>query len=238
MEGVSAIFIFADQVEKNTKGYHLAKAIADVTGPSGLYGLQRLGGLWRIYAATQEAKDKLLINGFSFNRVHIPVIGTNPYVADPSVESVKLIIGNIPLSVSNSEIEQALKELDNVKIRSKLFEEKYRDDQGGLTSFRTGRRYVYIEKPSTPLPKFIQVMQWKASLYHFGQKSMMTSTDKGSPSNDSNISPEAKITEVTAGKEPNPTILPKQVTVTPTSTSEAATNQNSLDKYFRVPSAF
>ena len=82
---------------------------------------------------------------------------------------MKAIIGNIPLSVSNTEILDSLKCIAGVIVRSRLFFEGYRDEDKTLTSFKTGRRFVYIDRPSSPLPKIFQVGQWKASLYHFGQ---------------------------------------------------------------------
>ena len=166
---VPACFVFADQVPKETTGLQMALA-CDKSTPGGIYGTQKIKGLWRIYTWSREARDQLLIKGITINRIHVAVFDTNPNIVDNSTETVKLIIGNVPMSVANAEIEKILKSMSDVSFRSKLFDESYRDEDGKLTSFKSGRRYVYIQKPSKPLPKFVQIMKWKASLYHYGQK--------------------------------------------------------------------
>ena len=168
--GIPPCFIFSDQVPKETSGLQLAVA-CEKSAPGGIYGTQKIKGLWRIYTWSREARDQLLIKGITFNKIHISISDANPNIVDNSVETVKLIIGNIPMSVANSEIEKVLKSLPDVTFKSKLFDESYRDEDGKLTAFKSGRRYVYIQKPSRPLPKLVQVMKWRASLYHFGQKS-------------------------------------------------------------------
>ena len=166
---VPACFVFADQVTKETTGLQMALA-CDKSAPGGIYGTQKIKGLWRIYTWSREARDQLLIKGITINRIHVAVLDTNPNIVDNSTESVKLIIGNVPMSVANAEIEKTLKGMSDVSFRSKMFDESYRDEDGKLTSFKSGRRYIYIQKPSRPLPKFVQIMKWKATLYHFGQK--------------------------------------------------------------------
>ena len=160
---VPACFVFADQVPKETTGLQMALA-CDKSIPGGIYGTQKIKGLWRIYTWSREARDQLLIKGITINRIHVAVFDTNPNIVDNSTETVKLIIGNVPMSVANAEIEKILKSMSDVSFRSKLFDESYRDEDGKLTSFKSGRRYVYIQKPSKPLPKFVQIMKWKAPL--------------------------------------------------------------------------
>ena len=59
--------------------------------------------------------------------------------------------------------------LASVSIRSKIYDECYRDEDGHLTMFKSGPRVMYIEPASHPLPKFLSIGQWRATLYHFGQ---------------------------------------------------------------------
>ena len=72
--------------------------------------------------------------------------------------------------MSNEVILDALKEMDGVTPRSDLKEEYYREKNGKLSAFKSGRRFIYIDKPPHPLPKTFQVSFWRATLYYKGQK--------------------------------------------------------------------
>ena len=170
---VPACFFFADAIDRSIGGYQVCKAIQQVIGTRGkVTGAQILNGLYRIYLSTNEARKVLIAQGVTIGDTYVSVIEVNPKIVRGAEESssVKLIIGNLPLSVSNDEIERELKNLEGVNLKSRLFFENYRDDEGGLSSFKTGRRFAYINPPAKPLPLRFQCMQWKASLYHWGQK--------------------------------------------------------------------
>lgn len=245
-QSVPACFVYADQIQEKS-GYKISIACEKSTGPHGIEGVQRLGKLIRIYCLTKLARDRLLMNGLNIDKTHVPVIGTNPMVVPGSAEAVKLIIGQIPLSLANSEIEKALADMSDIKVRSKMFYEHYRDDEGKLSSYKSGRRFVYIDKPASPLPKFITIVKWKASLYHFGQKSAAADNIKspaGASSGSTDIDPSSQ-KEATSETSPDsaPTLdsqPPKSDTpsgsVSASSREEGRdTNQKSLDSFFRVP---
>ena len=63
----------------------------------------------------------------------------------------KLTIKNISLSVSNTEIERMLKE-QGVKFSPQLRYGHIRNEQGQLTNYKSGDRYVYVEPFNPPLP--------------------------------------------------------------------------------------
>ncbi|GFR88838.1 hypothetical protein ElyMa_000779200 [Elysia marginata] len=87
----------------------------------------------------------------------LTILDKNPFIVRrPESPYTKLIVGNIPISVSNAEIGDALKDL-GVEARSSIREETYRDKDGGLTRFKTGRRFVYITLSTKPLPKTTKV---------------------------------------------------------------------------------
>ena len=54
--------------------------------------------------------------------------------------------------------------------------EKDRDKNGRLLRWYTGNRIVYIEVPSKPLPRQLQMSSYRASLYHREQKINNTNT--------------------------------------------------------------
>ena len=170
---VPACFFFADAIDKSIGGYRVCKEIQKVIGTRGkVTGAQILNGLYRIYLSTNEARKILIAQGVTIGDTYVSVIEVNPRIVRGAEESpsVKVIIGNIPLSVSNDEIEEEFKKVEGVHLRSRLFFENYRDDEGGLSSFKTGRRFAYINSPVKPLPHRFQLGDWKATLYHWGQK--------------------------------------------------------------------
>lgn len=241
MESVPACFIFRDQISKGTSGYRLSKSCEASTGPDGIDGVQWLNGLVRVYPKTKKARDLLLMKGVTHNKIHVPVIGTNPNIVDGDVETVKLIIGQIPLSLANSEIEKALAQMNEVIIKSKLFYEHYRDDDGKLTSYKSGRRFVYIVKPNNPLPQSIQIMKWKASLYHFGQRNSRTNRDSNSETSASTQPRNEPLPEIadTLPMSPSGASMtqetPSATPLPPSIEGDRGTNQPVLDSFFRKP---
>lgn len=153
-----------------------------VCGYNSIEGAQRIGSLWRIYPRTREYRQKLLLEGIVLRGVQVVVKSRNPFlvrapgshdmvgdrVADQP-PSTKLIISNIPLSYSDNDILHAVNNL-GVTALSKLISERDRDDKGKLTHWKTGRRFVYISLPKSPLPRTLEVGPFKASLFHKEQK--------------------------------------------------------------------
>ena len=185
--GAPACFIF-DSDSNPIDGLKLCIAGERVSGKGTIVGAQKMGKIFRIYPKTNTAREALIIHGIEYNSTHLPVLTNNPFV-DTGKTSVRAIIGNVPLSVSNTEIFDSFSSIEGVKTRSKLFYEGYRNEDKTLTSFKTGRRFIYIDTPKKPLPRFFQVGSWKATLYHYGQKEKSipeNSSDDIMPSLDNN----------------------------------------------------
>ena len=99
----------------------------------------------------------------------------NPFIVrtpegEREAPTTKVIIGNLPISYSNQEIEAKLRQL-GCEFQSKMLMERDRDEKGGLTRWLTGRRFVYIKVPDRPLPEKISIGPATATLYHREQKS-------------------------------------------------------------------
>ena len=153
-------------------------------GYNSVEGAQRIGSLWRIYPHKREHRHKLLLQGLVLRGVQVVVNSRNPFlvrapgsndmvgdrVADQP-PSTKLIISNVPLSYSDNDILLPVNNL-GVKALSKLICERDRDEKGKLTHWKTGRRFLYIALPKTPLPRTLEVGPFKASLYHKEQKTV------------------------------------------------------------------
>ena len=179
MTSVAPVFVINNQLPAFDEKYFTTAEICAAAekrfGYESVEGAQRIGGLWRIYPRSAGVRQKLLLQGFPLRGIEVEVKGTNPFLvtapdgSQREIPSTKVIIGNIPLSVSDDELLKALKQL-HVNIRSKVILEKGRDSNGKLTRWKTGRRIVYIDVPAKPLPKSLEVGSFKASLFHREQK--------------------------------------------------------------------
>ena len=103
----------------------------------------------------------LLLKGTEVRNLTVNPFDKNPYIVktpdgEKEVQTTKLIIGNLPISYSNDEIERKLLQL-GCERQSKLMMERDRDERGGLTRWLTGRRLVYIRIPDRALPEKITI---------------------------------------------------------------------------------
>ena len=188
-DGVPACFFFADTIDRSTPGFLICREIEKVTGKGTIVGVQKLRGLYRVYTKTLKVRNMLLSKGFSVNGVFIALIDTNPRSGKreneeiEEKENIRIIVGNLPYSISPAEIRNALSEVEGVELRSPLYDETYRDDNGFLTLFKTGRRFVYAVAPSKPIQHEFKVGHWTASIYYKGQPKKQKNVEERSKTN-------------------------------------------------------
>ena len=108
----------------------------------------------------------MLINGLDFNGCNVSLLAHNPFsVSDTGKPTTKIVIGGVPLSVADSEIERVLLD-QGVALKSNLKLETYRHEQGKWTRFKTGRHFVYCEIPTLNIQPTIQIGLSRASIYY------------------------------------------------------------------------
>ena len=161
--------------EKDYTVAEICSAAERVTGFNRIIGGQRIGNLWRVYPRDIDARVALLTRGVTLRGVQVTPKDKNPFIVidnkgEREIPATRLTIGNLPLSSSNEEISKYVSKLPSVNVRSSLMEERARDDSGKLTHWKTGRRFVYIDIPSQPLPKTLRMGSFSATLYHKEQK--------------------------------------------------------------------
>ena len=179
MASVTPVFILNNQLPAfDQVPFTTAEICHDVEKNSGfesIDGAQRIGGLWRIYPRSSQARNTVLVQGFNIRGIQVDVKNKNPFVIsspngeEREIPATRLTISNVPLSYSDDDIMHAVKAL-KVTVRSKLIDERDRDKHGKLTRWRTGRRFLYIDVPTVPLPKSVEMGPFKAALYHKEQK--------------------------------------------------------------------
>ena len=179
MDGVSPVFVRETDIPDNgafPKVYDICIAVERSIGVNSIVGAQRLGGSWRIYPTNNQYRNELLIKGFSFRNATLKVCDNNPNIVRDSVTgeekpSTKVWIDQVPLSVADSEIENALIKI-GCEIRSDIKKQRAKDQDGKLTRYLTGRRFVFITVPPKPLERKLKIIHFNASIFHVEQESV------------------------------------------------------------------
>lgn len=114
-----------------------------------------------------------MTSGLKIRNKEIQIYDKNPRTTnnnDPSVNVEKIIIKDLPLSLDNSEILKYLKTFEHVKYTTDLRYSRERNEQGELTSFRNGDRYLYAVSPVLPiLPNIAFIAGMKCRISHATQ---------------------------------------------------------------------
>ncbi len=148
----------------------ICKAAERISGFKSVFGAQRLGSLWRLYPTNKEARAKLANAKLLIRNKCISLCSQNPLAMRDAqgneVPTTKLIIDGVPVSVSAQVLMDHITEV-GYKPRSSLQWEMARNSEGQLTRFATGRRFVWIDLPSSSLPSMVKIPpRWQARLYY------------------------------------------------------------------------
>ena len=169
--GVESVFIKHQNKEEVIQPYEVCLAVGRIVGNTSIDGVQNIAGIWRIYLKTLADRARLLM------RREITIHGKiyQLYDKNPVLlgryrdECERITIKDLPLSVDNSEIEQFLSS-KGVEIVSPIKYAKIRDENGDLTQFKNGDRFVFVKSPVWPLlPRTSQIADTKCKVFHDGQ---------------------------------------------------------------------
>lgn len=139
-KSVKLVFIkFRDLPNSDNYEYsvtELCRACEHVTGAQSMVGSHRTSGLWRLYSNSLQARAQLLVSGIALCGVHVSLTDNNPFLVrgqnGMEVPTTCVIIGDVPLSFTNKEIEGALVKFGCV-LMSPIKYELDRDENGKLT---------------------------------------------------------------------------------------------------------
>ena len=136
-------------------GNYICEAMADIISCELVDGAQLYNGTWRLQTKDFASRAALLTHGLNLLGHSVQCLSKCPYMVDGQ-ETHKLIIGNIPFSVPEDDIKKALTDL-GIKLGGEMHWECYRDRSKNQTSFKSGRRFIYIVHPKKPLPRSMNV---------------------------------------------------------------------------------
>ncbi|GFS11945.1 hypothetical protein ElyMa_004847000 [Elysia marginata] len=118
---------------------------------------------------TVQARATLLAKGLGVGGRSVTVFAQNPFVVrgpdGREIRGTKIIVSDVPISLANLVIEDALKK-KGVKMQSSLKMEGIRDKEGKLTEWLSSRRFAYIDVPEILMERMLIVGQFKAKIFY------------------------------------------------------------------------
>ena len=169
--GVEPVFIRMPNKNTTVEPYDVCIAAGRIVGNGHIDGAQCINGIWRIYVKSRESRGKLLIKReLPINGISHQIFDRNPALSRFSQEACeKITIKELPLSVGNTEVENYLRE-NNVEMVSPIRYGKVRDENGDLTNFKNGDRFVYVKSPVWPLlPRTARIADNRCKIFHDSQ---------------------------------------------------------------------
>ncbi len=115
--------------------------------------------MWRVYVNTENAQIKLLTCGIDIGSQHIGLMNETPYSITNSNRTIKITLFDVMIHISNEYLEQQLK-AKGVRLASKIKYSHIKDQNGKITPFQNGERFVYDDYTHTSshtLPKCILI---------------------------------------------------------------------------------
>lgn len=163
------VFVMHNNIpgENRVELEEMYKSLSKSVHTKDIHGIQKIGGLWRLYVVERENRIKLITEGLQIRDTSVRVYDKNPYLPHENENATRVLIKDIPLSVHESVIMDEF-EKRNYKVNGPIMYPKLRVD-GKLTQCLTGDRVVYIDAPTQPLPRFMQFQNFRARVFHHGQ---------------------------------------------------------------------
>ncbi len=163
------VFFLNQDCPDNVTIIELCEAAEKITGFDTIVACQKIGAVWRLHGKTMEVRAKLVSKRILIRGKSIPLFSQNPLSFRDSqgkeIPATRLTIGNVPVSIASVDLEGYISRA-GAKLRSPLFWERVRYPNGQLSRFASGKRFVWIDLPSTPLPKTVKIGDKIATLFY------------------------------------------------------------------------
>lgn len=147
----------------------ICRAIHDVIADD-LHGAQQYFGVWKIYIKSLKARETLLNAGFTIRDTCITVHDKNPF-DDKFLHSEKITILDLPLSFSDDNILNFLKQHGHIKLQTNVLYGKVMSESNSKTAFENGDRFLYANAGIIPaLPERVTIDGHRCRIYHKNQQ--------------------------------------------------------------------
>ena len=163
------VFILNREAPDNVGHIELFEAAEKITGFGTMVACQRIGAVWRIHGSTYEVRAKLVSKKLLVRGLSVPIYSQNPLSYrdknGQEIPSTRLSIDGVPVSIATVDLEGYLLKA-GAKLRSPITWERVKYSNGQLSRCHSGRRFVWIDLPPSPLPKVITIGTINAFLYY------------------------------------------------------------------------
>ena len=165
------IFFGRNNFHNSLSTIEVCDSVNEVIHTSFIEGAQELQrGIWYLYLKDNASRLTLVTAGINIRGRHVQIHDSVPNTRDSSQLSEKIYIRNLPLDVENKYIEQYLVQY-GVALKSDAKDSFARREDGTLTSFKTGERFIYAQHPVYPvLPQRTKIAGFPVTLFHQSQK--------------------------------------------------------------------
>ena len=155
---------------RNINPLDVVKAIGRVINTSNVEGAQKMGNIWRVYIKSIAKRAEVMVKRkVLIGAVHVPLYDQDPSNKQHSIHAKdKLTIKGLPLPVRNEEIVNVLVE-NNIQIASTIKYGLMREDDGTLTSFKNGDRFVYVQPFDPPISRNQTIAGYNCIVIHHGK---------------------------------------------------------------------
>ena len=163
------LFVKAQDIPKDISDYEILVQAEKVVGHGRAKVAQKIDGVWRVHMSDSDARNKLLSVGLTIRGKRIDLCNEHPHTLRDEegnlIETTKLTISNIPWSLNEQDIFDALDQL-NVVLMSDINPANCRSptDQSLTKRFYNAKLYAYIKKPEKVLPQYVNIGQFRAYL--------------------------------------------------------------------------
>ena len=181
VQSVPPLFIRDTDIGKTLTPFEMCSTIVRACSPSKLEGVQKINNIWRVYIKDANTrlelfmKEQIMIQG-----KNVPLYDVNPnhssqqmYRGPPGTHVItqndKLTIKHLPLSVSNEDIKTMLVDL-GAELVSPIKYGFVRDEDGFLTQYKSGDRFVYVKPLDQLLPRHQKVGVFPCIVIHHGKE--------------------------------------------------------------------
>ena len=180
LNGVTPLFLKDSELKlandgQRVKNYDILDYIEESVGKGKTHGIQRIGGVWRIYMKKEEDKIELRTKGITVGNRLIRFFSENPFATHsetPDDKRIKVKIHGYPMSADNAPI-TTFCERHKVKPVGPVKEGLIRSRGGFLTDVHDGSKFLYVDAKSienNPLPRNAYISRFRCLIYHEGQK--------------------------------------------------------------------
>jgi len=163
------LFLYNRACPLRVTNLDICQSAARLLGYNGVLAAQRFGPLWHLFPKTLRDRAVLAGKILNIEGKDVELFSKNPseLVDDfgNAIPSTKVMIDKAPLKVTNKAIKDALLNL-GIKPRSGMNYDGIWSKNGKITPWFSGRRYIFIDIPPTPLPEEIVVDSHKLSVRH------------------------------------------------------------------------